>query len=82
MILLNTLDEWIYFLKNEEIKTDFKAKGLNEAKEVLDVLNLIQQREKFMREKRRIEDIKSPYSIRQRKRGGERDKKRRKKKGY
>ncbi len=39
-IAKNTLDEWIYFLKNEEIKTDFKAKGLNEAKEVLDVLKL------------------------------------------
>jgi predicted transposase/invertase (TIGR01784 family) len=39
-IAKNTLDEWIYFLKNEEIKTDFKAKGLNEAKEALDVLKL------------------------------------------
>jgi len=36
----DSLDEWIYFLKNEEIKTNFKAKGLNEAKEVLDVLKL------------------------------------------
>ncbi len=36
----NTLDEWIYFLKNEEIKEDFKAKGLVEAKEVLDVLKM------------------------------------------
>jgi predicted transposase/invertase (TIGR01784 family) len=39
-IAKNTLDEWIYFLKNEEIKNDFKAKGLNEAKEALDVLKL------------------------------------------
>jgi predicted transposase/invertase (TIGR01784 family) len=29
----NTLDEWIYFLKNSEIKDDFKAKGLDEARE-------------------------------------------------
>lgn len=36
----NTLDEWIYFLKNEEIKEDFQAKGLREAKEVLDILKL------------------------------------------
>ncbi len=36
----DTLDEWIYFLKNEEIKEDFKAKGLVEAKEKLDVLKL------------------------------------------
>ena len=34
------LDEWIFFLKNEEIKDDFQAKGLKKAKEVLDVLNL------------------------------------------
>jgi predicted transposase/invertase (TIGR01784 family) len=39
-IAKNSLDEWIYFLKNEEIKTDFKAKGLDEAKEVLRVLKL------------------------------------------
>ncbi len=35
-IAKNSLDEWIYFLKNEEIKNDFKAKGLSEAKETLD----------------------------------------------
>ncbi len=36
----NTLDEWIYFLKNEEIKDHFKAKGLKKAKEKLDILKL------------------------------------------
>ena len=36
----NTLDEWIYFLKNEEIKEDFRAKGLLEAKEKLDSFKL------------------------------------------
>ncbi|MBC7475657.1 MAG: Rpn family recombination-promoting nuclease/putative transposase, partial [Candidatus Sericytochromatia bacterium] len=36
----DTLDEWLYFLKNEEIKDNFKAKGLREAKEKLDVLKL------------------------------------------
>jgi len=30
------LDEWIYFLKNNEIKDNFNAKGLNLAKETLD----------------------------------------------
>ncbi len=35
-----TLDEWIYFLKNEEIKENFTAKGLKEAKEKLDVLKM------------------------------------------
>jgi len=36
----DTLDEWIYFLKNSEVKDDFKAKGLSEAKEVLDIMRL------------------------------------------
>nr|VFK67938.1 MAG: conserved hypothetical protein (putative transposase or invertase) [Candidatus Kentron sp. UNK]VFK73238.1 MAG: conserved hypothetical protein (putative transposase or invertase) [Candidatus Kentron sp. UNK] len=36
----DTLDEWIYFLKNEEIKDGFRARGLSRAKEVLDVMNL------------------------------------------
>lgn len=36
----NTLDEWIYFLKNEEIKADFKAKGLKQAKSRLDIMKL------------------------------------------
>jgi len=36
----DTLDEWIYFLKNEEIKDNFHAKGLLEAKEKLDSLKL------------------------------------------
>lgn len=39
-IAKNTLDEWVYFLKNEEIKDGFKAKGLSEAKEKLDSLKL------------------------------------------
>jgi predicted transposase/invertase (TIGR01784 family) len=34
----DTLDQWIYFLKNEEVKDSFKAKGLIKAKEVLDYL--------------------------------------------
>jgi len=36
----NTLDEWIYFLKKEEIKDEFKAKGLKQAKEELNILKL------------------------------------------
>jgi predicted transposase/invertase (TIGR01784 family) len=34
------LDEWIYFLKNEEIKDEFSARGLKEAKQKLDVMKL------------------------------------------
>jgi predicted transposase/invertase (TIGR01784 family) len=36
----DTLDEWVYFLKNSEVKDDFKAKGLKEAGEVLDLMRL------------------------------------------
>ncbi|WP_027003034.1 Rpn family recombination-promoting nuclease/putative transposase [Hugenholtzia roseola] len=39
----DTLDEWVYFLKNSEVKDSFKAKGLAEAKEVLDVMRLNQE---------------------------------------
>jgi predicted transposase/invertase (TIGR01784 family) len=31
----NTLDEWIYFLKNSEVKESFSAKGLDQAREKL-----------------------------------------------
>ncbi len=37
-IAKDSLDEWIYFLKNEDVKENFKAKGLGKAKEVLDYL--------------------------------------------
>ncbi len=36
----NTLDEWIYFFKNSEIKDSFRARGLKEANEKLKVANL------------------------------------------
>jgi hypothetical protein len=36
----DTLDEWIYFLKNSEVKDSFIAKGLKEAGEVLDIMRL------------------------------------------
>ena len=36
----DTLDEWIYFLKNSEIKDEFKAKGLDEAREKMRYENL------------------------------------------
>ncbi|HMQ49442.1 MAG TPA: Rpn family recombination-promoting nuclease/putative transposase [Saprospiraceae bacterium] len=34
------LDEWVYFLKNAEIKPTFSAKGLKEANEKLDTMKL------------------------------------------
>jgi predicted transposase/invertase (TIGR01784 family) len=39
----NTLDEWIYFLKNEDIKDNFSAKGIKEAKQKLDVMKMSEQ---------------------------------------
>ena len=42
-IAKDSLDEWIYFLKNEEIKEEFSAKGLAQAKSTLDVLKLSEQ---------------------------------------
>ncbi|MES2733970.1 MAG: Rpn family recombination-promoting nuclease/putative transposase [Bacteroidota bacterium] len=37
------LDEWIYFLKNSEVKDSFTAKGLKEAEDVLDIMRLSQE---------------------------------------
>ena len=42
-IAKDTLDEWIYFLKNEEIKENFTAKGIKKAKQELDILKLPEQ---------------------------------------
>lgn len=39
-IAKDTLDEWIYFLKNSEIKNSFTAKGIKEAGEVLKIINM------------------------------------------
>ncbi len=39
-IAKDSLDEWIYFLKNEEIKDNFKAKGLEKAKQELNYLKM------------------------------------------
>lgn len=45
-IAKDTLDEWIYFLKNEEIKESFTAKGLKEAEEKLSIMNLPEDEQK------------------------------------
>ncbi len=39
-VATNSLDEWIYFLKNEEIKDNFKAKGIQKAKKAFSVMNM------------------------------------------
>jgi len=45
-IAKDTLDEWIYFLKNEEIKENFTAKGLKEAEEKLNIMKLPEAEQK------------------------------------
>jgi predicted transposase/invertase (TIGR01784 family) len=57
-IAKDTLDEWIYFLKNSEVKDNFKAKGLDKAKEKLRYENLTEEDKKMynrFQENRRIE---------------------------
>jgi len=36
----NTLEEWIYFLKHSEIKSDFSARGIKKANQVLKLANM------------------------------------------
>jgi hypothetical protein len=57
-IAKDTLDEWIYFLKNSEVKDEFKAKGLDKAKEKLQYEGLSDEEKKMYNrsvENRRIE---------------------------
>jgi predicted transposase/invertase (TIGR01784 family) len=42
----DTLDEWIYFLKHNVIKDEFKARGLDRARKVLDRDNLTPEEQK------------------------------------
>lgn len=52
----DTLDEWIYFLKNDDIVENVKAKGLKEAKEKLNIMKLSKEEkidyEKYVEEQR------------------------------
>ncbi len=54
----DTLDEWIYFLKNSEVKDEFRAKGLDKAKEKLRYEGLSEEDKRMYNrsiENRRIE---------------------------
>jgi hypothetical protein len=56
----DTLDEWIYFFKNAEIKSDFSAKGLKEASERLDEMKLNEKDAKdYKRYLKELRDIAS-----------------------
>ncbi|SFF59612.1 Rpn family recombination-promoting nuclease/putative transposase [Thermoflexibacter ruber] len=65
----DTLDEWVYFLKNSEVKDNFKAKGLDKAKERLRYESLTEEERKMydrFQENRRIENSVS-YTAKQEK---------------
>lgn len=62
-----TLDEWLYFLKNNEIKDEFRAKGLQEAKEKLRRDNLSpaerENYDQFIKERRISENVFQSYRL-------------------
>ena len=57
----DTLDEWIYFFKNSEIKKEFKAKGLQQAGKKLQIISLSE--EKRRNYDKYIEDLMTESSI-------------------
>ncbi|MBF0158103.1 MAG: Rpn family recombination-promoting nuclease/putative transposase [Magnetococcales bacterium] len=64
----DTLDEWIYFLKNEEIREEFTARGLLQAKKQLDIMKLSEsERRAYERYKESLHDqaslVESTYGI-------------------
>ncbi len=57
----NTLDEWIYFLKNSEVKDEFRAKGLDKAKEKLGYESLNEEEKR--RYDRSVENLRIAKSV-------------------
>ncbi len=57
----DSLDEWIYYLKNNEIKDDFKAQGISVARELLRVDNLSEDEK--IAYKKHIEDLRYGASM-------------------
>jgi len=45
-VVQSDLDEWIYFLKNESIRDDFKSKNIKKMQEKLDILKMSQKERK------------------------------------
>lgn len=59
-LVRDKIDEWIYFLKNGTVEDNFTAKGLIEAKEKLDQMNMTEEeRAEYQRYLRRLMDIAS-----------------------
>ena len=50
----NTLDEWIYYLKNNRIRDDFTAQGMDKARKILAFDNLSEEEQK--RYKREVDE--------------------------
>ena len=42
-IATSTLDQWVYLLKNSAVKPGFKAKGIEKANEVLDIMKMTKE---------------------------------------
>ncbi|MBD0400331.1 Rpn family recombination-promoting nuclease/putative transposase [Flammeovirga sp. EKP202] len=56
----DTLDQWIYYLKNNEIKDDFTAKGITQAKELWRVDTLPEEEQK--RYSQHLKDLRNEAS--------------------
>jgi predicted transposase/invertase (TIGR01784 family) len=56
-VVNDTLDEWIYFFKNSEVLDEFRAKGMQEVREKLNVMNLPEpERKKYDKFLERLHD--------------------------
>ena len=62
-IARDSLDQWIYFLKNSEIKDEFNARGLAEAREKLKEINLPE--EELSTYRRYLEQLRFEASVAQ-----------------
>jgi predicted transposase/invertase (TIGR01784 family) len=62
-IARDSLDQWIYFLKNSEIKDEFNARGLAEAREKLKEINLPE--EELSNYRRYLEQLRFEASVAQ-----------------
>ena len=60
-IINDTLDEWIYFLKNSEVRDEFQAKGMEEVREKLNVMNMPDEERK--RYNKFLENLSTEASI-------------------
>jgi predicted transposase/invertase (TIGR01784 family) len=58
----DTLDEWMYALKQSEVKPDFKAKGIQDAGKQLDILKLSnEERRRYEHHMGGMRDIRSQF---------------------